>query len=160
MLIGGYETQRRILSFNVKEHTFRELQSRLNVGRIGHRCGFIPNTKKVMITGGYYLDSTEILNIDDESIVLASPLNSIRCNHGMGIVTMNGIDRLATFGGEKRAVELDFRNTVEIFNTQTEKWENSDMKLTKPRGYFGFHTVKLSTILSDLQYYPARNAHA
>ena len=157
LLIGGFKTEKRILSFNVKEHTFRELQSRLNVGRMGHRCGFIPNTEKVMITGGLYLDSTEVLDTDDESIVMGSPLNSIRRNHGMGIFTINGEDKLATFGGENRDAYMD---SVEVFNTQTEKWENSSMKLTAPRGYFGFHTVKLSTILSDLQYYPARNAHA
>ena len=51
-LIGGDETEKRILSFNIKEHTFQELPAQLNVGRISHRCAFIPNTNKIMVTGG------------------------------------------------------------------------------------------------------------
>merc|ERR1711902_86147 len=51
-LIGGVNTKKRILSFDVNEHTFQELPSQLNVGRNGHSCAFIPNTNKVMITGG------------------------------------------------------------------------------------------------------------
>ena len=34
-LIGGYNTESRILSFNVKDHTFEELTVKLNVGRVG-----------------------------------------------------------------------------------------------------------------------------
>ena len=49
-LIGGLFTEKRILSFNVNDHTFKELPNQLNVGRRDHRCAFIPNTKKVMIT--------------------------------------------------------------------------------------------------------------
>jgi len=55
-LIGGNETRKRILAFNVKDHSFQELPSQLIVGRDGHRCAFIPNTNKVMITGGYNAD--------------------------------------------------------------------------------------------------------
>ena len=51
-LIGGIQTEKRILSFNVKDHTFQELPSQLNVRRVEHSCAFIPNTNKVMITGG------------------------------------------------------------------------------------------------------------
>ena len=74
-LIGGSKTQKRILSFNVNDQTFREWPSRLNFGRIGHRCAFIPNTNKILITGGFNgaigingagdLDVTEILDIDN-----------------------------------------------------------------------------------------------
>merc|ERR1711963_1347729 len=39
-LIGGCRTRKRILSFNVKDHTFQELHSQLNVGRRFHRCAF------------------------------------------------------------------------------------------------------------------------
>ena len=50
-LIGGWTTEKRILSFNVESHTFQVLPFQLNVGRWGHRCAFIPNTNKIMITG-------------------------------------------------------------------------------------------------------------
>ena len=38
---------------------------------------FIPNTNKIMITGGYsddYLDSTEILDTEGGSVTMASPM--------------------------------------------------------------------------------------
>ena len=55
-----------------------------------------------MITGGYNdgsLDSTEVLDTEDGSVTMASPMNSKRDGHGMGVVTINGKDRLAVFGG-------------------------------------------------------------
>ena len=52
-LIGGTRTKKRILSFNVNDHTFKELLFQLNKERSGHSCAFIPNTKKVMITGRF-----------------------------------------------------------------------------------------------------------
>ena len=54
-LIGGIDTPRRILAFNTKTHTFKELDSKLlNHGRYGHRCALIPGTKKIIVTGGQY----------------------------------------------------------------------------------------------------------
>ena len=101
-LIGGYFTGKRILSFNVESHTFQVLPFQLNAGRQEHRCTFIPNTKKIMITGSAsfgYLDSTEVLDTEDGSITMASPMNSKRYAHGMGVVTIDGEDRIAVFGG-------------------------------------------------------------
>ena len=89
-LIGGYGTEKRILSLNVNDHTFQVLPFQLNVGRWIHRCAFIPNTSKVMVTGGYFdgsLDSTEVLDIQDGSVTMASPMNCKRARHGIGVVT-------------------------------------------------------------------------
>ena len=150
-LIGGDGTEKRILSFNVNSHTFQVVPFQLNFGRYGHRCTFIPNTNKIMVTGGYdngYLDSTEILDTEEGSVTIASPVNSKRCGHGMGFVTMNGIDRLAAFGGYDGRNYLD---SVELYNSQTEKWETSDFKLSKAKSGFSFLTVKLGDILSKLQ---------
>ena len=66
-LIGGCGTGMRILSFDVSDHTFQVMPFQLNVGRQGHRCAFIPNANKIMITGGDnvgYLDSTDCNNLD------------------------------------------------------------------------------------------------
>ena len=153
-LIGGFRTAKRILSFNVKDHTFQGLPSELNVGRYGgHRCAFIPSSNKIMITGGFNfgaLDSTEVLDIDDGSVNMASPMNSKRYGHGMGVVTINGEDKLAVFGGLEsrgRGNELD---SIEFYNTQTQKWEMADFKLSEPKVAFGFVTIKLGDILSQL----------
>ena len=97
-LIGGWENERRILTFNINDHTFQVLTSQLSVRRRGHRCAFIPNTNKIMITGGYdMLDSAEILDTEDGSVTMASPMNTKSFLHGMGVVTINGKDRLAVF---------------------------------------------------------------
>ena len=145
-LIGGIGTNKRILSFNVKEHTFQELPFQLNVGRRGHRCAFIPNTNKIMITGGYddyTLDSTEIIDTQDGSVTKGSRMNIERQFHGMGVLTINDEDRLAVFGGHDRNSWID---SVELYNSNTEKWETSHIKLTQPNFHFGFLTVKLSDI--------------
>ena len=117
----------------------------------------VPKTNKIMITGGYNdgildsnfndLDSTEMLDIEDGSISMASPMNSKRYGHGMGVVTINGKDRLAVFGGHDGRTRLD---SVELYNTQTEKWEMIDYKLSEAKSYFSFLTVKLEDILSQL----------
>ena len=149
-LIGGFGTEKRILSFDVESHTFQEMPFQLNVGRRVHRCAFIPNTNKIMITGGYnngYLDSTEVLDTEDGSIFMASPMNSKRNSHGMGVVTINGEDRLAVFGGHDGENYLD---SVEFYNTQAEKWEMTELKLREPKLGFGFIPFKLGDILSKL----------
>ena len=151
-LIGGNRTE-RILSFNVEDHTFQELPSQLNVGRYGHSCAFTPNTNKVMITGGHnqnegYLDSTEILDTEDGSVTMASPMNSKRDYHGMGVVTINGEERLAVFGGSNGGFWLD---SVELYNFQTEKWETVEIRLKIRRINFGFLSVKLIDVISHLQ---------
>ena len=64
-LIGGSGTEKRILSFDVNNHTFKELPFQLNVERRGHRAALIPNSNKIMIIGGFNdndnrLKSTEV----------------------------------------------------------------------------------------------------
>ena len=65
----------------------------------------------------------------------------------MGVVTINGRDRLAVCGGYDGGKKLD---SVELYNTKTEKWETAAFKLSEAKSYFGFLTVKLGDILSQL----------
>ena len=140
---------KRILSFNVKDHTFRVLPSKSKASRNDHRSAFIPNTNKVITTGGYNNDgiesSTEILDTETGEVTLASPMNTKRAWHGMGILMINGEDRVAVFGGVDGKSRLD---SVETYNTKTGKWEISNIKLKKPKSNFSFLTVKLSDIIS------------
>ena len=146
-LIGGIDTMRRILSFNFNQHTFQILPSQLNVDRVGHRCAFIPNTKKVLICGGFYKDSTEIFDTENGTVTIASPMNSKRGDHGIGIVTVNGDDRIAVFGGFDGTRQLD---SVELYNNKTEKWEHANIKLDEPNRKFGFLSLRLSDVISHL----------
>ena len=154
-LIGGESTENRILSFNVENHSFQELHFQLTTGRQGHKCAYIPNTNKIIITGGYiqgygygYLNSTEIIDVRDGRISRASPMNLKRHQHGMGIVTINGEDKLVAFGG-KRSWQSCL-DCVEVYNTKTRKWEHTDIKLKAPKTSFGFLNVKLEHIISKL----------
>ena len=105
-----------------------------------------------MITGGYSdgsLDSTEVLDTEDGSVTMASPMNSKRTNHGMGVVTINGEERLAVFGGSDGRRRLD---SVELYNTQTEKWETTNIKLREAKEHFSFLSVKLADVVPYLIY--------
>ena len=150
-LIGGdIENKSRILSFNVKNHTFQELPFQLNEGRISHRCAFIPNTNKIIITSGPEFNdidnqpvSSEIIDTEFGSIsITASPMNVQRYGHGMEVVTINGENKLVVFGGKDGW--YDRHDSFEIYNARTEKWETTDIKLSQPLALFGFLTVKLS----------------
>ena len=143
-LIGGLTAEKRIISFDVRSHTFQVLPFQLNVGRVRHRCAFIPNTNKIMITGGNK-SSTEVLDTEDGGVTMACPMNSKRSGHGIGVVTINGEDRLAVFGGFDGRTKFD---SVELYNSETEKWETSDLKLSEARSSFSYLTAKLGDIIS------------
>ena len=76
---------------------------------------------------------------------MASPMNSNRIDHGIGVVIINGENKLAVFGGYDGRTTLD---SVELYNTETEKWEISDLKIGKARSGFSCLTVKLGDIIS------------
>ena len=158
-LIGGfgieYGTEKRILSFNINDHTFQELPFRLNVRRVGSRCAYIPNTNKIIVTGGCNLtsiqrkstESTEIIDTDRRVSIIASPMNDKRFGHGIGIITFNGKETLAVFGGREKSYK--WLDSAELYNTKTGKWEPTDIKLKGPKGNFGFLTMKLSEAISN-----------
>ena len=65
----------------------------------------------------------------------------------MGVVTINGENKLAVFGGYDGRTQLD---SVEVYKTKTEKWEMTDLKLSEAKFGFGFLAIKLGDILSKL----------
>ena len=149
-LIGGHNNKKRILCFNVEDHTFEELPFKLNIGRKLHKCAYIPGTKKVMIAGGFnhenkYLNSTEVLDPEDESIILTSPMNYKRSDFGIGVVTIKGEDKLAVVGGTNRG---KFLRNVEIFDEKTQKWKKTHLKLDKEKQCHqpSFLSVKLGIL--------------
>ena len=143
-LIGGCGIYERIVSFHVNDHTFVELPSKLIEPRYEHRCAYIPNTNKILVTGGNYQDSTEIIDTEDGSVTMASPMNLKRSDHGIGVITINGEDKLAVFGGYSRG---RFLNSIELYDAETGQWEISDLKLNQARHGFGFLNVKLDELI-------------
>ena len=150
-LIGGAASEKRILKFNIDNHTFESIPSQLNVRRRGHRCAFIPNTNKILITGGFHgsscLNSTEILDIDDGSVTMASPLNFKRYGHSIGAVTINAEDKLAVFGGKDGYNGSDgIYHRAELYNTQSKEWEITNAFPVVKKARFGFLSVTLADI--------------
>ena len=93
------------------------------------------------------MKSTEIYDTEDGSITMASPMNFERYGHGIGIITINGDDRLAVFGGDRRN---PIGGSVELYNTETTKWETTNTKLNGGNHNFGFLEVSLADIISKL----------
>ena len=93
-----------------------ELPTKLIKRRAGLRCALIPNTSKIIVTGGIFRDdiedSTEIIDSEDGSVILASPMNSKRYNHGIGLLEINGKNRLVVFGGNDT-------DTFEFYNAES-----------------------------------------
>ena len=143
-LIGGLTpNEKRILSFNVRNQSFTEMPFELKLGRRQHQCAFIPGTRNIIVTGGtdygYYLDSTQIINVDNGSVSNGARMNSKRCRHGIGILNINNQERIVIFGGKN---DDDYLKTVEVYNTQAQNWELSNITLIEARESFGFLTIK------------------
>ena len=150
-LIGGWNNEKRILCFNVNDHTFEELPLKLNIGRTNLKCAFIPGTGKVMIAGGYsekFLNSSEVLDPEDGSITLTSPMKSKRADYGIGVVTINGEDKLALAGGLN--IGGNFLKSVEIYDEKTQKWKRTNIKLNTEKSGCGFMSIKLGLIYEML----------
>lgn len=152
LLIGGYGsgTEKRILSFNVTNHTFKTLTMELQQGRQDHRCSIIPGTRNIIVTGGKQakeytaLNSTEIINVDAKEVITSTDMDMIeaRAEHGIAIVNIDNQDRIVVFGGwvgDQKAI-----NNTEMYNAQTKKWESISkrIKLSEAKWGFGYMTIK------------------
>ena len=141
-LIGGVGgSSKGILSFNLDNHTFKELPMKLKIGRMCHKCIVtkIGNSEVILVTGGGepygYGNSVEIINIETGSVTLSPSMNIKRVNHGIGTLSVNNQPRIAVFGGDNgNHVE----NTMEIFDPETLKWDLvEDFKMNESRHSFG-----------------------
>ena len=107
-----------------------------------------------MITGGSDgRNSVEIIDTKDGNITMASPMNIGRAGHGMDVVTINGEDKLVVFGGVDESASVTGTD-VELYNTETEKWEASSLKMKKGKSDFAYLSLKLSDIDSKLRILP------
>ena len=145
LLIGGFNTFRRLLKYNIETETFEELDTKLKNGRIGQNCALMPgDNTKVVITGGQdsdfdALDSTEILDLKDFTISNGSPMNDKRADHGIGSLVIDGEEKLVVFGGKD---DSDPHTSLEVFNPRTLRWEfSSALSLKDARNQFGYVTV-------------------
>ena len=142
LLIGGWRTFTRILKFDIETDAFEVAEVSLIKGRAGHACARLPDTNLIVITGGsdsvtFAQDSTEFLNMQDNTITLGNPMNTKKSAHGMAVITIDSEDRLAVFEG--LGENYDYLDSVETLNTRTRKWEIvSDLKLKEDKYGFGY----------------------
>ena len=147
-LIGGEgkETSKRILSFNLEDHTFKQLPMKLKIGRSCHKCTItkIGNSEVILITGGlekwaFYQNFVEIIDIETGKVTLTSPMNKKRVGHGIGTLNINNQSRICVFGGWNGSSK---ENTIEAFDKETLKWELvTDFKMNEAKSSFGFLTI-------------------
>ena len=147
LLIGGDDTYTRILKFDIETQGFEEMDVSLLKERDIHTCARLPDTNLIVISGGsdYYgnrHDTSEILNLQDNTITIGNPMNTKRIGHGMAVITIDNEDRLAVFGGydgdKNWDDKYDVLDSVETLNPRTRKWEESELKLSKEKAIFGY----------------------
>ena len=142
LLIGGWQTEKRVLTLEIGTRDFKAMNVTLLNQRKNQECARLPDTNVIVITGGgvdddNVLDTTEVFNLEDNTITLGSPMNTKRWKHGMAVITVDDEDRLAIFGG--RDENGDYLDSVEILNPRSRKWEvKSDLKLKEPKEEFGY----------------------
>ena len=94
---------------------------------------------------------SSISKLEDGSITMASPMRSTRHDHGIGIVTVNDVDRVAVFGGYGGSIRSrgGYLKTVEIYNPESEKWEDSKFELKEGKACFGCVSVNNKSIMPN-----------
>ena len=137
-LIGGYPKGDRILSFNIYDHTFKELPLKLINGGKKLKCSIIPGTNNIMVISNDGVEA-EILNVEEKNVTKTASLNIPRLFFGMGVLAIDNQERLVVFGG-------DGKDSVEAFYPESGMWKISDIRLTKPKYCFG----SLSTFADSL----------
>lgn len=146
-LIGGFGTDKRILSFKISSHTFKVLPFTLNERRYNHACTKIPGTQKVLVSGGFNygsMYSSEIIEISTHRVYRTRPMNVKRMYHGSGILTIANQEKVVVFGG--KTSNKEFTDSIEVYDEKTRSWELLDMKLSQPKCGFGYLSIRKSDI--------------
>ena len=152
LIIGGYDSETRILKLIVHNNTWQEVPIELTFGRDSHRC--IVFNKQIIITGGdgldyHALNSTEIIDFGDGELkmIKGGDLNQKRSAHGMGIINLiNDEPTVIAFGGYNDFNDK-FLDTVEVWNDTSKTWTLSPkIRLSQTKATFGFATVPTELI--------------
>ena len=66
------------------------------------------------------------------------------------IIISGNVFSLAVFGGYDEMEGTTDLDSVELYNSQTGKWETTNLKLKEANSDFGFLSVKLANVISHL----------
>ena len=146
LLIGGYETFKRVFKFNTNTNEFTNLgDDVLNQGRAFHACTLYEN--QVIITGGEdssndVLSSTEIIGLNDLTTShTARDLVQARGGHGLVVVHVDNKPTVLAVGGAYSENGWKYLNSIEKWNPTTKTWTTTEMKLSEPKRDFGIVTL-------------------
>ena len=151
ILIGSKTDMEMIKKYNFETNEWTDL-GKLVQKRHAHACAVLNG--EIIVAGGIsygegpngrnYLTSTLIIPLDNptNSRIVGS-LNEARAYLGMAVANVNNTPTLLAFGGtSKENNGWKYRDSVEIWNHDTESWTlSSDLKLSEERAYFGHLSV-------------------
>ena len=142
LLIGGYDTRKRIIKLNTETNEWTTL-GELQEGIYAHAC--IVMKGKVIVSGGKksnydYLTSTEVISLNyPTSSRTVGNLNEARAYHGLAVAHVNNEPTLLAYGGDSK---YSYRDSIEIWNPDDETWTlATDMKIREKKKNFGFLSV-------------------
>ena len=151
ILIGSKTDMEMIKKYNFETQEWTDL-GKLIQKRHAHACAVVNG--EIIVAGGIsygegpnggnYLTSTLVIPIaDPTNLRIVGPLNEVRGYFGMAMVHVNNTSTLIAFGGTFKDNDgWEYRDSVEIWNPDTESWILSpDLKLSEERAYFGHLSV-------------------
>ena len=137
VLIGSPGHEKRVLKFNTLTQDFENLgEEILRQERWGHACTRVQD--EIIITGGWYSSSTEIININNltTTTTLGGNLRQPRYFHGL----VYNDPTLLAVGGTYREDVLGltyFLDSIEKWNPSTKTWTMMSEKLHEQKSSFG-----------------------
>ena len=151
LLIGGWQTFKRVLKFNTTSQQFQSLGDVLNQGRAGHACVLFND--KIIVSGGHIagrrLSSTETIDVHDlKTSHYAMDLIEPRAWHGLVVVHVNNKPTVLAVGGFGPSyTRLD---SIEMWNqtTEIESWTMTSKKLSEAKSSFGILSVPIGSLCS------------
>ena len=140
LLIGGKESEQRILKFNVETGEWTEMEEVLEPGRYFHACVVFKNN--IIVNGGQdssgeYLKLAEIFDKDNLAISYSSDMKEARCAHGLVVAHHKNQPTVLAIGGYPYTTD-----TIEKWDPESKTWSlTNDLRLSKTKNSFGILSV-------------------
>ena len=137
------------MKYNTATHSWKHMGNLIDDKRLGHSCAFIND--KIIVSGGKTVsaDSTEIIPVNTgvPRMVRHGELKVKRRYFGMMAVG-GRYPQIMAFGGKgKNTANQDVNlKSIEMWDSETEKWRLAPFSMNYARNAFGFLAVPESTI--------------
>ena len=142
VLIGGKRSKHVIQKFNVKDHSWQEIDGPLIQEKYGHSCIKLNNT--IIVSGGRksysgYINSTELIDVETLSARPGPEMNVVRAFHRLVLAHINDELKVLAVGGYSNH---GYTDTIELWDPESESWTlSSDMTLAEAKYELGAVSV-------------------